>query len=256
MIFEIVTHRRSLKIRLMNLKVFTLHFDSSERQILLSHLWMYEQYEVHTVQSEYYLSGLILNCDRWKTQRSSRVRTKKVRLIRWWDDVTRCTANIIFDTLYSISCYRKACEVSSLDRRHTIVEALYLLRMPEIGHIADTDFAGLELESMTNNEIDRLATQHLLIVLPWSRQNVRLRTCYQSRRHDSEDFWVIVTSFILVDLFMISKILHRKHETETTYKFVSIARECKSEDLSRIRCLRHWWTSMKWNIKKCKDVSY
>jgi hypothetical protein len=29
-----------------------------------------------------------------------------------------------------------------------------------------------------------------------------------------------------------------------------------SEDLSRVRCLRHWWTSMKWNIKRCKDVDY
>jgi hypothetical protein len=27
-------------------------------------------------------------------------------------------------------------------------------------------------------------------------------------------------------------------------------------DVSRIRCLRHWWTSMKLNIKKCKDVDY
>jgi hypothetical protein len=26
--------------------------------------------------------------------------------------------------------------------------------------------------------------------------------------------------------------------------------------LLRVRCLRHWWTSMEWNIKGCKDVDY
>jgi hypothetical protein len=30
----------------------------------------------------------------------------------------------------------------------------------------------------------------------------------------------------------------------------------EKEFMSRVRYLRHWWTSMEWNIKGCKDVDY
>lgn len=102
--------------------------------------------------------------------------------------------------------------------------------MPEIGHIGDADFAGLERATIGDNEIERLTAHHLPIILPWSRQNVRLGTCYQSRRQSSGDPWVKETPFILADLFMIPKTLEREHGTQATYRSVSTVRECESGD--------------------------
>lgn len=102
--------------------------------------------------------------------------------------------------------------------------------MSEVGRITDADFAGLELDQIRDNEIERLAAQHLPIILPWSRQSVRLGTCYQSRRQSSGDPWVKDTPFVLADLHMIPKILDREHGTQATYKSVSTTRECESGD--------------------------
>lgn len=102
--------------------------------------------------------------------------------------------------------------------------------MSEVGRIADADFAGLELDKTTDNEIERLAAQNLPIVLPWSRQNIRLGTCYQSRRQSSGDPWVNDTPFVLADLYMIPKILDREYGTEATYKSVSTSRGCETGD--------------------------
>lgn len=102
--------------------------------------------------------------------------------------------------------------------------------MSEIGHIADADFVGLELDTIKENEIERLAAQHLPIILPWSRQNVRLGTCYQSRRQSFGDPWVKDTPFVLADLYMTPKILDREHGTQAMYKSVSTTRECESGD--------------------------
>lgn len=100
--------------------------------------------------------------------------------------------------------------------------------MPEIGHTGDADFADLERETIGDSEIERLTAQHLPIILPWSRENVRLGTCYQSRQQSSGDPWVKETPFILADLFMIPKALDREHGTQATYKSVSTTRECES----------------------------
>lgn len=102
--------------------------------------------------------------------------------------------------------------------------------MSAVGRIADADFAGLEVDEIGENEIERLAAQHLPIILPWSRQNVRLGTCYQSCRQSSGDPWVKDSLFVLADLYMIPKILEREHGTQATYKSVSTTRECESGD--------------------------
>ena len=102
--------------------------------------------------------------------------------------------------------------------------------MSKIGPIADAEFAGLELDDICDNEIQRLASSHLPIVLPWSRQNVRLGTCYQSRRQSCGDPWVQETPFILADLYMIPKVLDREHGTQATYKSVSTLHECETGD--------------------------
>lgn len=39
--------------------------------------------------------------------------------------------------------------------------------MSDVGHIADVDFAGLELEKNKGNEIEGLAIQRLPIILLW-----------------------------------------------------------------------------------------
>lgn len=104
------------------------------------------------------------------------------------------------------------------------------LGMSAVGRIADADFAGLEVDEIGENEIERLAAQHLPIILPWSRQNVRLGTCYQSCRQSSGDPWVKDSPFVLADLYMIPKILEREHGTQATYKSVSTTRECESGD--------------------------
>ena len=102
--------------------------------------------------------------------------------------------------------------------------------MPEIGSITDADFARLDLNEIEDNEIERLATQHLPIVLPWSRKNARLGTCYQSHLQSSGDPWVKDTPFVLTDLYMIPKTLDREHGTQATYKSISTTRECESGD--------------------------
>lgn len=102
--------------------------------------------------------------------------------------------------------------------------------MPEIEHIGDAEFAGLERETIGDNEIERLTAQHLPIILPWSRRNVRLGTCYQSHLQRSSDPWVKETPFILADLFMIPKAFDREHGTQATYKSVSTTRECETGD--------------------------
>ena len=104
--------------------------------------------------------------------------------------------------------------------------------MSKIGKIADNDFATLELIDADDNEIARQAAQRLPIILPWGRQNVRLGTCYQSSLQHSkhQSPWLEETPFILSDLYMMPKILHRERGTNATYKSISTARECETGD--------------------------
>ena len=104
--------------------------------------------------------------------------------------------------------------------------------MSSIGKFADKDFAGLELADADDNEIARQAAQNLPIILPWGRRNIRLGTCYQSRLQGSKDHtpWREDTPFILSDLFMMPKILHRERGTDATYHSVKTSRECETGD--------------------------
>lgn len=102
--------------------------------------------------------------------------------------------------------------------------------MSNIGHITDEEFEGLGLSDADDNEIARQASQNLPIILPWCRQNVRLGTCYQSRLQSSKDPWLKGTPFVLSDLYMMPKILHRQRGTDATYKSISTSRECETGD--------------------------
>jgi len=104
--------------------------------------------------------------------------------------------------------------------------------MSNIGKIADEDFASLEIDDANDNEIARLAAQNLPIVLPWGRKNVRLGACYQSSLQSSQNQspWLEDTPFILSDLYMMPKILHRERGTNATYKSVVTSRECETGD--------------------------
>jgi len=102
--------------------------------------------------------------------------------------------------------------------------------MLAVNPITDADFAGLALEDVDENEIERLARQHMPIVLPWHQEKVRLGTCYQSRLQSCDSPWVQDTPFVLADLYMIPKILDSEHGTVATYKSVSTRRQCETGD--------------------------
>jgi hypothetical protein len=94
----------------------------------------------------------------------------------------------------------------------------------------DADFAGLALDDVDENEIERLARQHMPIILPWHQEKVHLGTCYQSRLQSFGSPWVQDTPFALADLYMIPKILDSEHGTVATYKSVSTRRQCETGD--------------------------
>jgi hypothetical protein len=102
--------------------------------------------------------------------------------------------------------------------------------MPETAASTDIDFAGLVLDDVDENEIERLARHHMPIILPWHHGKIRIGTCYQSRVQRHGNPWVRDTPFVLADLYMIPKILDNEHGTVATYKSVSTRRQCETDD--------------------------
>jgi hypothetical protein len=65
----------------------------------------------------------------------------------------------------------------------------------------------------------------------------------------------VIEEFIdLVYVFIDQMIVDDLTKSLIRNKFVQFRVALKI--VSKIWCLRHWWTSMKWNIKRCKDVDY
>lgn len=102
--------------------------------------------------------------------------------------------------------------------------------MTDLGTIADSEFSGLEFESATDNEIIRKTSQNLPLDLPWKRQVVRLGTCFQSQRQNSDNPWLEDSPFLLADLLMVPKVLSREDGAQVTYKSLSTARRTETGD--------------------------
>jgi hypothetical protein len=102
----------------------------------------------------------------------------------------------------------------------------------KFGERPGIEFAELELTDTEDNEIARLASQNLPITLPWGKKPIPLGTCYQSRLQSSKDHepWLEQTPFILSDLLMMPKILHRQRGTDASYRSVNTSRECETGD--------------------------
>ena len=93
--------------------------------------------------------------------------------------------------------------------------------------IEDKEFEDwLQLNENDNNWVAQQASLGVPINLPWKRQQIRLGTCFQSRRIHS-DPWLKENPFILSDLFMLSKVL--RSETGSVSSFHSVNTSRKSE---------------------------
>ncbi|KAG9960506.1 hypothetical protein KCU61_g6435, partial [Aureobasidium melanogenum] len=102
--------------------------------------------------------------------------------------------------------------------------------MSKIDISTDPDFVGLALDDIDENEVERLARQHMPIILPWHQEKIRLGACYQSRLQSHGNPWVQDTPFVLADLYLIPKILYSEQGTVATYKSVSTKRQCETGD--------------------------
>lgn len=94
--------------------------------------------------------------------------------------------------------------------------------------IQDVEFDDwLQLEGEDTNWVAQQAAQRLPLVLPWKRQAIRLGTCFDSRRLDT-DPWLKENPFILSDFYMIPKVLQMELGCTSDFNSVSTSRKTET----------------------------
>lgn len=90
----------------------------------------------------------------------------------------------------------------------------------------------LQLEAEDTNWLAQQVALGVPLTLPWKKQKIRLGTCFQSRRQDTNP-WLEETPFILSDLHLIPKLLKPDYGSVSTFHSVNTTRKTEtSEHLS------------------------